>query len=297
MINFNKTISAMVWAERRGEYLGAYIKGELNEEKVGPEAILATATGKRVLSRHAIPAVYDLDDRANTTGKVLVFADLVGLRSAEEADVRRTMGILTAAWESRASTLPNSRRFLVRCYANWVARTLRGRFRFPQADATEVQVLCALYYHCRFVDNAQDVLDNPAMLGKLMEDVGVPVDITYFTSVLAKHDLREMEEFHTDIFINCLRNVSAELRDKMSWQTVTATLANTWFGEDGSHYAILAIEYPPAFATLMYYALVSRSYSGHPLTKLVTEYVIGRKQEMGTLYTRQMGEVIKTLLS
>jgi len=293
MVSYLNTAIAEAYNHHTDVYLKALINKELKQEMVGTGGLIAVNTGEGDVPRAFVPQVIHQLDGVNTTGRTIAMIDLNKIRS-EEQDLRHTMLILTAAWESGDTVLETTRKFLTKAYSTWVTRTVERRFGIPVQDSIPFKVLMATYFWCAYTTPAK-TLPIPVSLQAISDSTGVPA--YKVDEYLRQHRLHDKDDplYISDI-VRMAGDISPEVKAKISASSLMATVSSSWFNETGAYYCNLALEYPPAFATLAYYGLANSGYQRTFLGEVVKRYSAGRKGEQGNNYIRDLSQLIAGLL-
>lgn len=293
MIKYLHTAMARTYNRHNQDYLNAMIRGDLTQYNIGQGGLLAVNSGGADVPTAYIPQVIPKDHDSNTLGRAIVMIDATKVRS-NEVDLRKTMGMLTAAWEGGDTVFDQTRRFLTKAYTNWVSRGLAQRFGLPFQDVTPLKVYLATYFWCTHT-TPDKILPQANSLSAVADATGIPA--TAVNDIWERHNLRNFEDtLNLVSVINMAKDISPEVRTKLTAESVMATMSGSWFSETGTFYSNLALEYPPAFATLAYHGLTERGYQKTRLGEVVKQYAGGRNNEHGVSYAKNIGSLIAGLL-
>lgn len=293
MLSYLNTVMAMTYNTQQKPYVQALIQKELEVINVGQQGLLALNRGNADVPRAYLPQVIAQDHPMNTLNKTVVMVDTAKI-NAKETDFRHTLGVLTTAWESGDTVFDQTRRFLTKTYIAWVGQSLTRRFGLPYDDAFALKVYLAIYFYCSH-STPMKVLSNPASFAAISEITGFGAG--YVNDIIEDHQLREYDNTLTlKETIDMAKSISPEVKSKLDLNSVIATVSRSWVGETGTFYCNLAVEYPPAFATLLYYALVDRGFRKTGLSTSVEQYSSGRNKDLGVNYTKALNQLITTLL-
>ena len=294
MIHLNQTLVASAYGAYRANYLAAFIRGELEAYTLQESIIIGISRNKDAAPRSNIPFVFLPDEEANTQNKTIVLCDGTGIRDLE-ADLRFVNLILTSMWEDpiiheRFSAI---RKFAAKAYITWFGRSLMNRYNLNWSDKIEVDILAAIYYYSADgVPSDHFGPDNFTAMRQIAEIVNVPT--SRVADVIADRSFGDTNSTFTfKDLIDCIGEVSTDLKSKVSVTSVTAVLANSWYGEGGKFYCNLAVEYPPMFMTLLYFALVSTDFKRTNLANLVKEFAVGRQVNQGEMYVKQLNTYVR----
>ncbi|AFI55397.1 hypothetical protein TSMG0114 [Halocynthia phage JM-2012] len=276
------------------QYLEGLARGVFDTHVLNETTLLGLNQRKGELPKTNLPYVVSHDAEFNTHNKTIVLADSSGLRGGE-ADLRYTNMILTGLWEDPHinETFTITRKFAAKAYMQWISRNLLTRFNLNYEDSSELNVLSAIYYYCS-TGTPADILNKRNY--KAYADLGeiTNIGVVRVTEVISKFEITDIDETFTfNHMVNLMRNISDDTKGKITPEVIMSTLAHSWYGEGGVFYCNLAIEYPPMFLSMLYYALVEKSYISTRFGKIVSEFAVGRKSNIGELFTRQLHGIIK----
>lgn len=297
MINYNQTRMGLSYTQYIRQYLEGLARGVLETSTLNETSLLGVNRKKGELPKTNLPYVVPNNTDINTRNQTLVLGDVSGLRG-EEADLRYTNMILTALWEDPniGETFVTTRKFAAKAFMHWYGRNLMTRFNLNYEDMTKINILAAIYYYCS-TSTPEDMLkeSNYKVYADLGEVTGVGVNRVI--NVIKEFNLEKHDgNFTIEHLISMMNQVSDDTKGKITYQSVTSTLAHSWYGEGGVFYCNLATEYPPMFLTLLYYALVDKSVYGKTrFSVLVNEFAVGRKSNVGEAFTRQLHSIIKNV--
>lgn len=294
MTNYNQTRLGRSYTHYLKEYLQAFVERKFEMHTIGESVIFALNRQRGNLPKTNLPYVVPPNHAANTRNQTIVISDMAGIKD-EEASLRYINTVLTSVWEDplvKERFLP-MRKFAAKAYMNWVSRGLVNRFSLPFEDKTHLDILCAIFFYCNGHD-FQEVIKSSNY--KFYADIGelTGLGANRLVHTMEKCGLKEIEgRFDMDALVDAMRLVSRDCHEKISYSSLTSVLARSWYGEAGMFYCNLALEYPPMFLTLVYFALTDRTYSRSQFGNVLKEFSIGRRVDQGDTFTRNLGQAIK----
>lgn len=297
MINYTRTMIGQTYNYRYiNEYLQALINKDLDVREINDTSILAINSSNNDLPKMNVPIVLGTEHRANTQGKPIVMLDNNRLRDTD-ADLRLTLGLLMSAYEDPAiqERFYSVRKLATKAYVNWLGRALTSKFNLPYEDKVEMDIILATYFYCN-ADTPKKYLGEGTYKGLADLDEITRYGLAKIESVLAKHELADLDITLTmERCIMCIRTISERTEKVITMANVMATVGYSWYGEGSNLFCNLAIEYPPMFITLMYFALIDRSFKRTNLGTVIKEFAVGRETRLGDNFTKQVSTIIKGL--
>lgn len=279
--------------DRRSEYIAYLIQNRsavqyFQNKKIG---ILLIEDKDAPLQRFAHPVFIDGSSKDIVGDTSYVIADIRGLRR-EEAEVMKRYAHHIAVWEtpeikddfSSLTLLP----FI--SYVNWVTSVFSNRYNLTAAEAQGVGVVFSLFYlaqskPCSELLSPQNV---NTTLSRISQATGLPE-----RPILDILELVDEDHFSNEAAPNLyaltlvLKALSPRLEKLMSPETIIAPLSPTFMGSRGPALASVAVEYPPAFLTLLVTVLEDRTYQRCTIKKVVGERVLtGRYKRLGDEFLR-----------
>ena len=169
------------------------------------------------------------------------------------------------------------------------------KFNLLHEDKLEVDILAATYFYCSSI-TPNDAFGRGKYKG--LADLGeiTQYGVNRVEAILGKHNLIDYREKFTIIdMIIKMKNISDRTDSVLTKPNISATIANSWFGEAGVLYCNLAMEYPPMFLTMIYYAIIDRGYIRTNFAELIKPFITKNNAQDGDLFVKQMGNIIKAL--
>ena len=294
MIKYNETLIATAYSTYRGEYLRCLATGAFEKYNLQETAQVGICRKTNTIPKSNIPFVYLSSDEANTTNRTVVLCDGTGVRDLE-ADLRYVNTIITALWEDPTihERFITVRKFATRAYVNWVGRGLMNRFNINFQDKVVMDVLLAIYYYSACGTPSEYFANGEFnAVRQISEAINIPV--ARVVEVINDYKIADVESTYR--FADCIvhiQSISDDLKSKITVTSATAVLSRSWYGEGGTFYSNLAVEYPPMFLTLLYFALVSTDFKRTNLANVVKEFAIGRNTNIGEMYVKQFNAYVQ----
>lgn len=294
MIKYNYTMIAEAYGDYKADYLRGFVQGAFETYALQETALVGICRNKNVLPKTNVPYVLLPEDPMNTSGKTVVLCDGTGIRDLE-ADLRYLNVLTTAMWEDPSihERFSSVRKFATRAYVNWVGRALMNRFNINFQDKAYMDAVLAIYYYCACgIPKEYFGAGEYNAIRQISEATNLPAQRIVDVVKACELDTSEVPFVFSEA-IECIRNISPDLNTKITTTAVFGVLARSWYGEGGTFYCNLAVEYPPMFMTLLYFALVSTDFKRTQLATVVKEFAVGRNVQMGDMYVKQFNAYIQ----
>lgn len=182
--------------------------------------------------------------------------------------------VINMLWASgHTAEIKNSLPLAATIFSNWLSNSIRQRFALSSKDQIILTVVSHLYYQNLFCVGA-----------KLDEDKKQQFAIQAMkaTRVTADFIFPLMDEIEALGSINDYCETVKKITENVRLEDFNAgflitTIGNSWFGLNSKDILAIALEHPPTWVTLVYFALFDRSYRNSIIAKLAENY--GKTQE------------------
>ncbi len=146
--------------------------------------------------------------------------------------------------------------FPVTVYSRWVAGQLTKRLNLDPGTQVIVSVLAAYYYLCQFEGGDIDNRERLSMATLISKATYNSPERVFQLLDKVTHRLTDMQSL-----IDAIKDNADSLRlDDLNVLLLTSVLNTSWFGFNSREMVATAIEYPPSFLCLLYYAVTDQSY-------------------------------------
>lgn len=220
-------------------------------------------------------------DRNNNTLKIAI---------PGEYEQLSLYGRLTIAWNNGLQSDMSALGDIVpRVFTNLMSQNIVRRLGLNPQDQQYLSVLSAYYYFC--LCQSQMTLNEHELLR-------MATRIARATNINGTDVLRILSQLNPDRgndtptivnieqFVNAIKLVGASPRlDSLNIGLLYSAIGTAWFGANASEYVAVSLEYPPLFITLIYRALVDRSYHNATLTRFVE---LSNRRDAGNEFTRNL---------
>jgi hypothetical protein len=226
------------------------------------------------------------EDRANNALKVTI---------PGEYEQLYLYGRLTQAWlNNHQSDLSAVGEIVPRVFANLISQNIVRRLGLNPQDQQALTVVSTYYYFCLFMHD-QSIAEQQLLK--------VAARISQVTSITGTDVLRILKYFDADAsgqykvlqnledFVEGLKGTGTSPRlSTLNVGFVITAIGGVWFGANARENVAVSLEYPPLFITLVYKALMDRSYHGTMLSRFVE---ISNRRDAGKDFTRNLANFLE----
>jgi hypothetical protein len=196
---------------------------------------------------------------------------------------------LTRIWRRNGAT--EMRRWndlAAKVYIRLVSETLVRVLHLSAYDQQPLAVLTGYFYYTLFIGN-QEILRNEAITHEEREKIIVAVSrITRVNPSKVEEIIREdlTRPYTLQDFAEMLkREIPTPRLEKLSDALIMQMLGGIWYGGNARQLVAVALEFPPAWLTMIFQAVNDRGFRGAGLTKMVED---NNKQDAGARFTRDV---------
>ena len=147
-------------------------------------------------------------------------------------------------------------------FASWLSDNLTRKFGLDMHHQLQLRVLALIYYAKLFTDFFTEE-DLQKLIIRCKEEILVPrlVEEVYERV----NELDNIEDFCKACY-----DVTGNIRLKgLDYAVLINVLSNNWIGSNGKELALLSLEHPPTWLSLVYGALTQRSFKKNFITSVV----------------------------
>lgn len=139
-------------------------------------------------------------------------------------------------------------------FGNWISENLTRKFGLDLNTQIQLKILAYIYYDRLFTNNYTSE-DFAKLIIRLKDDIFVQEAIT---NVYEK--IQSLENI--DDFCKACYDVTGNIRLKnLTFDVLINIFANSWMSIDGKEIALLALEHPPTWISMVYMSTVDRLLS------------------------------------
>lgn len=177
-----------------------------------------------------------------------------GVRNKTEFDLQFNRFILSGMFATGKEGVLYGLKYPHMVFSEWLSDSLTHRFGLGMADQFKLRVLSALYYVTLFRNGPLERDDLDKFIIRAKEEAMLPELIREVFAIA-----KGMESL--DDFANMCYQVTQNVRlQKLDSTVLINIFSNSWSGSAAKEMSILALEHPPTFISLVYAALMDRSF-------------------------------------
>lgn len=184
------------------------------------------------------------------------------VRNASDYALSVTKFILSGQWAAGKQSSLYALRLPHVAFAEWLSSNLTRKFGLNITEQVKLFVLAAIYYAHQFTDEfTSDDLGKLKL--RLQGEVFFPDMIDQVA--LDAGDLNNTEDFCQA----CYKVTQSPRLQGLSFGVLTNVLANNWYSTQGSELAMLSLEHPPTWISLVGACVTTKSYRNSYISKVV----------------------------
>lgn len=199
----------------------------------------------------------------------------VQVSNVSEHEAAALRALTTKAWNEIGSGAFQAMAELpARVFVRLVSEAVSRRLALSPADQQTVIAVTAYYFFSLFTDEVWDEQGLYRLGGRIARCSLVPADrAIQILEKLAQHDggsVTLQPAKSIDDLIRAMQTACESPRlSTLNVGLLYAATGGVWYGAAAREHVAVALEYPPAWMTLIYLALTDRTYHGSQLQKLV----------------------------
>lgn len=171
----------------------------------------------------------------------------------------------TVYWNSDgAQDLASVGDFPVLVYSRWVSESISRRLALDPDAQMRISIIAAYFYLCQF-RKAEDITETVKM--RMVARVARATNVNAERCMVVLDDVEPMSGLED--FLTQLSKIDNVRMEKLNAGLLVGITSTGWFGANAQENMAVALEYPPAFISILYSALNHRGYHRAMFTKLV----------------------------
>jgi len=175
------------------------------------------------------------------------------IRNESEYQLALQRFILTAMWFVEKESALYTLKLAHFAFATWLSDNLTKKFGLDMNNQLQLKILALIYYSRLFTDNYTDD-DFTKLLVRSQDDIIIPKLLEEVKDQIG--DLENIEDFCKACY-----DVTKNIRLKnLDLNVMVNLVANNWIGNMGKELAMLSLEHPPTWISLVYSSLTQRSF-------------------------------------
>jgi hypothetical protein len=186
----------------------------------------------------------------------------VQVRNASDYALSVSRFILSGLWLGDKQASMYTLKLAHIAYAEWLSTNLTRKFGLNITEQIKLFVLSALYYSHQFTDSF-DADDLGKLKLRLQGEVFVE---SIIDEVAADAGVLNNTE---DFCAACYRVTQSPRLQGLTFGVLVNVLSNNWFSTQGNELALLSLEHPPTWISLVSACLTSKSYRNSYISKVV----------------------------
>lgn len=167
-----------------------------------------------------------------------------------------------------ATTLKTISNMGMKAYIKWVGGAIWKACALDPKEVAEVTALTALWYESLFTDeetfDSSVYLPLSSRIGERGFHIPQQTTVNFYETLDGRYpkDIRA--------FVEWLKiNVKSARLDKLTPNTLVALIIRSWFGANSEEICAVALEHPPTWFTLMYFACQDRTYRKTAISQIL----------------------------
>lgn len=170
--------------------------------------------------------------------------------------------IMTAAWYTGNQNAIYSLRFGHFAFASWLSDNLTKKFGLDMSNEVQLRALGLIYYSKLFTDDYTPD-DFTKLLIRSKDDILMPKLLEEVNSKIDKLE-------NIDDFCRACYPVTGNFRLKdLDYGVLSNVIGSNWIGHNGKELALVSLEHPPTWLSLVYASLTQRSFRKSYIATLV----------------------------
>jgi len=148
-------------------------------------------------------------------------------------------------------------------FSRWLSENIVRRFGLTPQDQMTISVLAAYFYICNFTTEKFNDSELRRYVGMIARATFVNGET--ILGIIEKHERLE----NIDDFCLAAREETGNVRlDELNKGLLISIVGSTWFGNSKELLAV-ALEFPPAWLTILYAAYTDKTYKNSAIAKMV----------------------------
>lgn len=214
------------------------------------------------------------------------------VKNKSEYALVKNRAILELRWiAGESAKLRSQLSFAGSVFGSWISQALTKVYALDLHDQLRVTAIALYYYHSLFTE------------GSKLDDAEVEVAVIH-TIKVTKLPAKEVYEIFSKIpelhSVNDLCTAIKEglenirLRDFNLLMLMTV-LKNSWYGNNAKELIAVAVEYPPAWISIVYAAMTEKTYRSSPIYKLIE--IQAKRSENVETFRNNFADLIDSVVS
>lgn len=218
-------------------------------------------------------SVYKTDNKFNNDNRNI---NGIRIRNQTEYNVVISRAIMNNIWiNSRPGVLRDISPIPGIVYCRWISDCISRRYALDGKDTLGLSIIAGIFYQTLFVDKP-DFKDDEFKLRvtkTVMRYTKAPAEMidSYLERIDKMDNVKDFCRHCRDLLEN------PRLQDFNEGILVTV-VGNTWFGNNAKELTYVALEHPPTWITICFFAYTERGYKNSAIAR-ITKNFLGNKGE------------------
>lgn len=220
-----------------------------------PRAENIGAFTQPIVIRHKDEDVFVVDVRP------LVRENRIGEISIASSSDYKTLayyGTLASTWLNNGEgVLQRNNVFPGRVFVTWLSGLITRTLNLDMLNQVQLKLITGMYFECLFTEN-----ENAEVTEREKQQYAIAAGkYSYSNTQTATDLLKDIPKMQSiEDYIRVLHSVSPRF-EALTKANIFAMVGRSWFGASAPVFCAVSLEYPPAFYTMVYFALNYRGYN------------------------------------
>lgn len=182
----------------------------------------------------------------------------ISIASSSDYKMLSYYGTLCSTWlHGGQGVLQRNSTFVGRVFVTWLSGLITRTLNLDMLNQVQLKVITGMYFECLFVDGkVEDLTDRETQQYAIAAG-----KYSYSSTQNAAEILKDVPMMQTiQDYIDVLHNTHPRF-ESLSAANIFAMVSRSWFGASAPILCGVSLEYPPAFYTMVYFALNYRGYN------------------------------------
>lgn len=182
----------------------------------------------------------------------------ISIASASDYKMLAYYGTMCSTWlNDGQDVLHRSSAFAGRMFVTWLSGLMTRNLNLDMLSQVQLKVITGMYFECLFLD----VVETDISFRERQSYAIAAGKYSYSNTASAEEILKDVPLMRNiDEFIAVLHTVSPRF-EALTKANLFAMVSRSWFGASAPILCAVAVEFPPAFYTMIFFALNYKGYN------------------------------------
>lgn len=182
----------------------------------------------------------------------------ISIASSSDYKIAAYYGTMCSIWLNDGErNLHRSGPFAGRIFVSWLSGLITRNLNLDMLNQVQLKVITGMYFECLFEDSSVTEIT----VREKQRFAIAAGKYSYSNTQTAEDILKEIPMMSSvDDYIKVLHTISPRF-EALTKANLFAMVSRSWFGASAPILCAVALEYPPAFYTMVYFALNYRGYN------------------------------------